>query len=112
MISYYTCGVSVFYILSLLCLSIIIIFIVIQKSKVNFTIQPTIQPSTIQTTIQQLVNPISYEQSLKLESDYEFDPDNLYSLKPGQIYIPTSQSGFLLSTNVPVSSNVIFEKNI
>jgi len=57
---------------------------------------------------------VSYEQSLKYQGDYEFNPDNPMLTKPitGQTLIYTlGQSGSMLSTVVPDNSTAIF-KNI
>lgn len=51
-----------------------------------------------------LVNPITYEQSIKLNSDYKYTDDNLFSFTPGtQIVIPIGQSGSMMSTNIQKS---------
>lgn len=67
------------------------------------------------TQIQKLKEPsdqVSYEMSLKYQSDYEFNPLNpiLTVPKPGQtLTYRLGQGGYMLSTVVPNDSTAIFE---
>lgn len=57
---------------------------------------------------------ISYENSIKYQGEYQFNPLNpkLSKFKPNDsIIIPLGQSGFLLSTVIPEKSDALFELN-
>ena len=122
-------NISILVILSLVSISILnnsifnpqILFINIHKNiheKIPETI--SITQEEVQQKVDNLIsytrlsvpNGVSFDKSLTMQNDYEYNLDNprLTKPKPGsRLIIPLGHSGTVLTTDVPTNSSAIFE---